>query len=55
MDKGEKKSFYCELCLVVLNSEDTMIRHKDGMEHLKKEAAERQQWIKVENSCRTGP
>ena len=39
--KGEK-SFYCELCLVELYSEDTMITHKNGMEHLQKEAAERQ-------------
>ena len=49
--KGEKKTFYCELCLVELNSEDTMVSHKNGMKHLKKEAAERQRRIKAENEA----
>ena len=49
--KGEKKTFYCELCLVELNSEDTMISHKNGMKHLKKERAERDRKIKMENEA----
>ena len=49
--KGEKKTFYCELCLVELNSEDTMISHKNGMKHLKKERAERDRKIKLENEA----
>ena len=48
--KGEK-SFYCELCLVELNSEDTMISHRNGMKHLKKEQAEKQRRIKTENEA----
>ncbi len=34
--KGDKKTYYCDLCLVELNSEDTMISHKNGQRHLKK-------------------
>ena len=49
--KGEKKTFYCELCLVELNSEDTMISHRNGMKHLKKEKAERDRKLKVENEA----
>lgn len=49
--KGEKKTFYCELCLVELNSEDTMISHRNGMKHLKKEQAEKQRRIKSENEA----
>ena len=52
--KGEKKTFYCELCLVELNSEDTMNSHRNGMKHLKKEAAERQRRIKAENENGAG-
>ena len=37
--------------LVELNSEDTMISHKNGMKHLKKERAERDRKIKMENEA----
>ena len=52
--KGEKKTFYCELCFVELNSEDTMVSHKKGMKHLKKEAQERERRIKAENEAGAG-
>ena len=51
-DKSQKiirmgiETFYCELCLVELNSEDTMISHKNGMKHLKKERAERERKLR---------
>lgn len=34
--KGERQSYYCDLCLVELNSDDTMMAHKQGQKHLKK-------------------
>ena len=34
--KGEKQSFYCDLCFVELNSLDTMKSHLFGSKHLKK-------------------
>ena len=37
--------------LVELNSEDTMISHKNGMKHLKKERAERDRKIKMEHEA----
>ena len=37
--------------MVELNSEDTMISHKNGMKHLKKERAERDRKIKMENEA----
>ena len=54
MDEDERQkiirmgieTFYCELCLVELNSEDTMISHKNGMKHLKKERAERERQLR---------
>ena len=39
--------------MVELNSEDTMISHKNGMKHLKKERAERDRKIKMENEAKT--
>lgn len=41
--KGEKKTFYCDLCYIELNSEDTMLSHMQGMKHLKKEQARQQE------------
>ena len=35
--KGEKQSFYCDLCFVELNSLDTMRSHLYGSKHLKKQ------------------
>ena len=49
--KGEKKTFYCELCLVELNSEDTMNSHRSGMKHLKKERAEQERRVKLEKEA----
>lgn len=34
--KGDKKSFYCEICLVELNSLETMKSHVAGIKHMKK-------------------
>jgi len=35
--KGEKKTFYCQICLIELNSLDTMRSHVKGVKHMKKE------------------
>ena len=43
--KGERQSYYCDLCLVELNSDDTMKAHKDGQKHLKKRKAYENQAI----------
>ena len=43
--KGEKASFWCDLCLVELNSEETMLAHKNGQKHLKKLNAFEQQQL----------
>ena len=37
--KGEKKTFYCKICLIELNSQDTMTSHVKGVKHMKKELA----------------
>eukprot|EP00092_Neocalanus_flemingeri_P015622 GFUD01016910.1.p1 GENE.GFUD01016910.1~~GFUD01016910.1.p1 ORF type:complete len:552 (+),score=129.19 GFUD01016910.1:89-1744(+) len=37
--KGEKKTFYCQICLIELNSLDTMKSHVKGVKHMKKELA----------------
>merc|ERR1719431_2343133 len=37
--KGEKRTYYCDLCLVELNSYDTMNSHVRGAKHMKKEMA----------------
>ena len=34
--KGDKKTFYCEICLIELNSLDTMKSHVAGVKHMKK-------------------
>jgi hypothetical protein len=34
--KGEKKSYWCDVCLLQLNSDDTMTSHMKGAKHLKK-------------------
>ena len=35
--KGEKKTFYCQICLIELKSLDTMRSHVKGVKHMKKE------------------
>lgn len=35
-DKTKKKTFYCQICLLELNSEDTMKSHVAGVKHMKK-------------------
>eukprot|EP00092_Neocalanus_flemingeri_P036166 GFUD01039377.1.p1 GENE.GFUD01039377.1~~GFUD01039377.1.p1 ORF type:complete len:411 (-),score=128.55 GFUD01039377.1:42-1274(-) len=37
--KGEKRTFYCEMCLVELSSLDTMKSHVSGVKHMKKQLA----------------
>ena len=37
--KGEKQSYYCDICLVELNSDETMLAHKRGQKHLKKKSS----------------
>ena len=37
--KGEKNTFYCEMCLVELSSLDTMKSHVSGVKHMKKQMA----------------
>jgi hypothetical protein len=46
--KGEKKTFYCEICLVELNSEDTLNSHINGVKHLKRHKAEMERKAKAE-------
>ena len=29
--KGEKKTYYCKICILELSSEDTMINHLNGV------------------------
>jgi len=40
--KGDKKTFYCDVCLIELNSEDTMKSHISGVKHQKKAAVQTQ-------------
>ena len=35
--KGNKMTFECETCLIVLTSEDNMIQHLTGSKHMKKQ------------------
>ena len=44
--KGEKHSYYCKLCLVELNSDETMMNHKQGQKHVKKQNTYENQCIK---------
>jgi len=37
--RGVKKTFYCQTCLIELNSEDTMTSHLKGVRHMKKQLA----------------
>ena len=37
--RGHKKTFYCQTCLIELNSEDTMLSHMKGVKHMKKQLA----------------
>ena len=41
--KKQKKTFYCDLCSIELNSEDTMQSHMKGSKHMKKQIAQQQQ------------
>lgn len=43
--KKQKKTYYCDLCLLELNSEDTMKAHMAGQKHMKKNIAAQQQKI----------
>ena len=45
--KGEKQSFYCDLCFVELNSLDTMQSHLFGAKHLKKQKQHEQNLMNV--------
>ena len=35
--KGEKRTYYCDICLITLNSEDTMQSPVKGVKHMKKQ------------------
>merc|ERR1719508_347551 len=37
--RGPKKRFYCQTCMIDLNSEDTMTSHLNGVKHMKKQLA----------------
>jgi len=37
--KGDKKTFYCDMCLVELSSLDTMKSHVSGVKHMRKQMA----------------
>ena len=41
--KGDKKTFYCQICLIELNSLDTMKSHVSGVKHMKKKLQLEQQ------------
>merc|ERR1711874_554295 len=41
--KCNEKPYYCELCMIGLNSEDTMNSHINGIKHMKKQWPENQQ------------
>lgn len=60
--KGDKKTFYCEICLIELNSLDTMKSHVAGVKHMKKklqlDERKKEQFRKgeiSEDQCREGP
>ena len=40
--RGFKKTFYCNICLIELNSEDTMISHMKGVKHMRKSLTNRE-------------
>merc|ERR1712142_1032349 len=41
--KGDKKTFYCDMCLVELSSLDTMKSHVSGVKHMRKQMAMEQE------------
>lgn len=41
--KGDKKTFYCELCFIELNSLDTMASHVKGVKHMKKDLLKKEE------------
>ncbi|XP_023340647.1 uncharacterized protein LOC111710755 [Eurytemora carolleeae] len=43
--KGDKKTFYCNLCYIELNSEDTKISHERGVKHVKKAQISSQEYL----------
>ena len=49
-DRAQKKTFYCQICLIELNSEDTMKSHVKGVKHLKRKQTvnSEQKWEKGE-------
>ena len=42
--KGNKQTFYCDICLVELSSLDTMKSHVAGVKHQKKEMTVKKDW-----------
>jgi len=42
--KGNKQTFYCDICLVELSSLDTMKSHVAGVKHQKKEMTVKKEW-----------
>jgi len=49
--RGEKKTYYCEICMIELNSFDTMNSHIKGVKHMKKKLSNNQQ---LEEKVRRG-
>ena len=41
--KGEKKTFYCNLCKIPLSSIETMMSHKQGAKHTRKVIAKQEE------------
>ena len=41
--KGEKKTFYCNLCKIPLSSFETMMSHKQGAKHTRKVIAKQEE------------
>ena len=41
--KGDKKTYWCEVCFIELNSLDTMKSHVSGVKHMKKKLQMAQQ------------
>ena len=45
--KGEKKTFMCTLCNLQLSSVDTMLSHRQGAKHLRKEVTKREELVEM--------
>jgi len=45
--RGFKKTFYCNICLIELNSEDTMISHMKGVKHMRKSLTNREKCARL--------